>query len=219
MVVVNTANQSHHGRLLLLNTHRAVYPLSFQTGEKWSLIDWCDQCHRKNGLVVADDWLPRLAEKPIPELLDSNFLKRVDAVRFHPGVPLMPWFESMKQGFKLPLVAGSGKQSNRELLGSWRTYAFVPEQPLSYANWIESIREGRTFVTNGPLLKWRPGQPRIEAVSQTQIDRLQVIRNGEVIDENVGPAESLAIEIPLGDSVVVRCESADGLAISSVISS
>jgi len=97
--------------------------------------------HRKKGLVVADDWLPRLANGPVPELLDSEFLRRIDAIRFHPDVPLTPWFEALNRGFKLPLVAGSAKDSNRGLLGSWRTYAQLPkDQPLDYAAWTEAIR-------------------------------------------------------------------------------
>jgi hypothetical protein len=58
MVVVNTANEHDTlGRLLLLNCHRVVYPLRFGwplSRENWTLRDWCDQCHRKGGLVIAD---------------------------------------------------------------------------------------------------------------------------------------------------------------------
>jgi len=207
MVVVNTANESPHGRLLLLNTHRVVYPLSFQTGEKWTLADWCDQCHRKKGLVIADDWLLRLADGPVPELLDADFLRRVDAIRFHPHVPLTPWFDALERGFRLPLVAGSGKESNRELLGSWRTYAHVPEE-LSYAGWIEAIRGGQTFVTNGPLLRWLPGNI-IEATCATPLERLQILAKGEVIAETTGPATMLQISMAGGS--LIRCDGPSNL--------
>ena len=220
LVVVNTANQSPHGRLLLLNTHRTVYPLSFVAGEKWSLIDWCDQCHRKKGLVVAEDWLLRLASGPVRELLDHDFLRRVDAIRFHPGVPLTPWFEAHGRGYKLPLVAGSGKESNRELLGSWRTYAKCPtDQPFEYGAWTESIRRGETFVTNGPLLRWTFGDTlQVEAQSLTPLDRLQLLADGEIIAETVGPSVTLRIESKIAASVVVRCEGSNGaLAIASPI--
>lgn len=208
LVVVNTANQSPYGRLLLLNTHRPVFPLSFQRGEKWSLIDWCDQCHRKKGLVVAEDWLLRLAEGPVPELLDPDFLKRVDAIRFHPNVPLTPWFEAVSRGFKLALVAGSGKDSNRQLLGSWRTYAHVPlEQPFDYAAWTEAIRAGRTFVTNGPLVRWQGD--RVIATHHGPLDRLQILEAGQVIAETNGPAATLELISPQGS--LARCEGPDSL--------
>lgn len=217
LVVVNTANQSPHGRLLLLNTHRTVYPLSFKSGDKWTLIDWCDQCHRKKGLVIAEDWLPRLADGPVPELLDAEFLRRVDAVRFHPGAPLTPWFDARRRGFRLPLVAGSGKESNRELLGSWRTYAKLPPGQIDYAAWTEAIRGGETFVTNGPMLKWTHGEAlAVEASSLMPLDRLQLISGSEVVAETTGPSVSLRIETNAAGPIVARCEGPDrALAISS----
>ena len=44
-------------------------------------------------------------------------------------------------------------ESNRVLLGSPRTYARLQAgQEFTYKAWIEAVRAGRTFVTNGPLL-------------------------------------------------------------------
>src|SRR5207247_343650 len=56
LVVVNTLN-THPvlGQLALLNTHRIVFPLRFGGSaglDDWTLADWCDQCHRKGGLVT-----------------------------------------------------------------------------------------------------------------------------------------------------------------------
>jgi hypothetical protein len=57
LVAVNTRNQHPmHGTLLLLNCHRVVYPLTFGGPggfDNWTLMDWCDQCHRKGGLVLG----------------------------------------------------------------------------------------------------------------------------------------------------------------------
>jgi hypothetical protein len=207
MIAVNTANQSPQGRLLLLNTHRTVYPLSFQVGEKWSLIDWCDQAHRKKGLVIAEDWLLRLANGPVPELVDADFLRRVDAIRFHPHVPLEPWFAAQARGFKLPLVAGSGKESNRGLLGAWRTYVHVPG-PLDYASWIEALRAGRSFVTNGPIFTRLSGGA-VEATCATPLERLQVFMDGRAIAETVGPSTTL--RVAASNATHARCEGAGGL--------
>ena len=61
LVAVNTLN-GHFvlGGLALLNCHRPIFPIRFgrsRSGEpapdNWSLADWCDQCHRKRGLVVG----------------------------------------------------------------------------------------------------------------------------------------------------------------------
>lgn len=202
MVVVNTANQSPECRLLLLNTHRVVYPLSFQRGEKWSLIDWCDQCHRKKGLVVADDWL--LHGQPSGD----DFLGRVDAVRFHPGVSLEPYFTALNRGRRLSLVGGSGKESNRIRLGEWRTYAHVGQSPFDYAAWTEAIRAGRTFVTNGPIVLFDG-----RVAEAWGADRIQIIADGQVIAETT---ESRLECEPTGRWMLARCESPNGgLAITS----
>ena len=58
-VYVNTLNtHGALGRLGLLNCHRAVHPLTFGSPDgpdDWSLGDWCQQCHRKGGLVAWAD--------------------------------------------------------------------------------------------------------------------------------------------------------------------
>lgn len=212
LVVVNTANQSPYGRLLLLNTHRAVYPLSFHLGEKWSLIDWCDQCHRKKGLVIADDWLLRLANGQVAELLDPEFLRRVDAIRYHADVPLTPWFDALNRGFKLPLVGGSGKDSNLGLLGSWRTYAQLPpDQSLNYAAWTEAIRAGRSFVTNGPILKVSVGSKIVvEATSATSLTRLELLSSDGVVAEINDENTVLRLESNATGPLVARCRARDG---------
>src|SRR5436305_394327 len=61
-VAVNTLNAHPTlGTVGLLNSHRPVYPLRFGApgADDWSVADWCDQCHRKAGLVTWPD-LPRL---------------------------------------------------------------------------------------------------------------------------------------------------------------
>src|SRR5262245_49014052 len=53
VVAVNTHNtHAKLGSLGLLHCHRVIYPLTLADGDDWSLADWCDQCHRKQGLVV-----------------------------------------------------------------------------------------------------------------------------------------------------------------------
>ena len=59
------------------------------------------------------------------------------------------------------------------LPGRDRFYAHL-DGPLSYAAWLEAIRRGRTFVTNGPLLtEFRAGDARTG-------DELQLARPGTV---------------------------------------
>jgi hypothetical protein len=156
LVVVNTLN--YHpwlGRLALLNSHRVVYPLRFGTPEpdNWSLGDWCDQCHRKDGLVVWSE-----ADWRGPEALAQAILGRLDAVEIVPaqwdieGWPFW-WYGVAWTGKILPVVGGSGKSNNLVPLGTTRTYARLEAgQEFTYRNWIEAVRAGRTVATRGPLL-------------------------------------------------------------------
>jgi hypothetical protein len=196
-VVVNTLNQHPTlGRLALLNCHRVVYPLTFggpDGRDDWTLADWCDQCHRKRGLVVGHGLEGEILADLILGKIDALGLDSLDEIA------IKEWQELLNIGLQVPLTAGSGKRSNRGLLGSRRTYArLTPGQEFTYKNWIEAVRAGRTFVTNGPLLSFTvndqdpgavldfPSSPtsvrvRAEARSLFPFTRLEVVYNGAVV--------------------------------------
>jgi hypothetical protein len=213
MVVVGTRNQGPTGALLLLNSHRVVYPLSFRVGEPWSYADWRDQCRRKGGIVIGDDWL-RGADYG----LDGN----VDAIRYLPDRPLQPWLDAISRDCRLPLVAGSGKTSNAERLGSWRTYAKV-DGPLDYRAWTGAIREGRTFVTRGPLLTLRVGDRDPGATIRESVDaevvvnapgfdgRLEVVSGDHVLSSGGGPRLEATLPLTRG-WMLARAIDLDGIA-------
>ncbi len=157
IVAVNTFN-AHPvlGSLALLHCHRAVFPLSFggaDASDDWSLADWCDQCHRKKGLVV---WANAFRPDAIaPEALADLVLGRIDAVEASRGYP--PFFDchrAWSAGIRFPLVGSSAKDSNRVALGSMRTYARLNDgEEFSLGAWVEAVRAGRTFATTGPILR------------------------------------------------------------------
>ncbi len=210
MVVVNTMN-AHDvlGSLGLLNCHRPVFPLTFGGADRfddWTLADWCDQCHRKRGLVVWRD-APLLCGQVDfsgeGEALADLVLGKVDALETDDvswcAIAHESWYRLLLCGFRVPLVGGSGKANNRVSVGNVRTYARLrPGEEFSYANWIEAVRAGRTFVTSGPLLSFmvngqEPGAAvaitpeqrtvhvRAEARANAPFDHLEVIANGEGI--------------------------------------
>jgi hypothetical protein len=232
MVVVGTQNwHPHLGSLGLLNSHRAVYPLRFgappEEWNDWSLAAWCDQCHRKGGLVVWSDFQFLLCdldpEWPCGgEALADLILGKVDAIEFdslgwEESLGREEWYRLLNCGLKVPLVGGSAKQSNLDALGSVRTYARLNEgEDFSYKNWIEAVRAGRTFVTNSPLLTFtvngqdpgstitldRAGQMvrvRAEARSAVPMDYLEIIRDGECVARKAaaGSLPSAVIETEL----------------------
>jgi hypothetical protein len=153
LVSVNSYNQSPLGKLGLLNCHRVVYPLSFERIH-WTLADWCGQCHRKGGLVILSDWQDAARDV---EGLANLLLGHVDALEITDVDPestvWQAWHHLLNCGLRLPLAGGSGKVSNETALGNVRTYAKLGwEEELTYQNWIEAVRVGRTFVSSGPLL-------------------------------------------------------------------
>src|SRR5262249_29259515 len=132
------------------------------------------------------------------EGLADLVLDKVDAVEISGGGPWSEpedWYTLLNAGLRATPVAGSCKASNLHTLGGFRTYARLqPGEEFTYAAWIEAIRAGRTFVTNGPLLTLQtngadpgatlelgasaPIQVRAEARGLTGLRTLELLFNG-----------------------------------------
>jgi hypothetical protein len=114
------------------------------------------------------------------------------------------WYRLLNCGFRLPTGAGTDAMANFASLhgpvGLDRVYAQVPEGPLRANQWLESLRHGHTFATNGPLLGFKLGDRQLgdelkldspqQQVKFTAwmrsiipVDHLQIICNGEVVRE------------------------------------
>ena len=215
LVAVNTLNtHPAHGTLALLNCHRVVYPLA---GD-WALADWCDQCHRKKtGLVIWSDTGKRVfgadgqPDHAAYECLSQGKMDAFEVGFFEEAEPaaLADWYRLLDAGLRVPLVGGSGKDSNAVALGRVRTYAHLGAgKELSYAEWIEAVRAGRTFVTNGPLLmlsvegqgpgtvlRAAPGRRltlKAEVQSGVPLQRLELLINGSVAASKEPSGDGLA---------------------------
>lgn len=214
-VIVNTLNTHPMlGALALLNCHRIVHPLAFggtNGPDDWSLCDWADQCHRKNGLVVWVDAFRPDAGLLGGEALAALILGKVDAIEFDAAPrsqPFLPWiYRIWNAGFPVPLVGASGKESNRSALGAMRTYAPLDASP----DWIEAVRAGRTFITNGPLLKLAIAGDTARATVESRLpyEKLELIRNGKVIAVCApDPDFGASLTLPIGDDggwIAARC--------------
>jgi TolB protein len=112
------------------------------------------------------------------------------------------WYQLLNCGFHLPTAAGTDAMANyaslRGPVGLNRVYAEVPKGPLKIAPWLSSIKQGRTFATNGPLLGFSLGgkklgdELRLPAGenkvrfsawlrSFVPIDHLEVVCDGKVV--------------------------------------
>ncbi len=113
------------------------------------------------------------------------------------------WYKLLNCGFRLPTAAGTDFMGNyaslRGPMGLNRVYAEVPAGPLRIGPWLDAIKAGRTFATNGPLLRFSLGGRGIggnlrldkkqevrfsaEMNSIVPVDHLQIVCNGKAARE------------------------------------
>ncbi|HEY6337831.1 MAG TPA: CehA/McbA family metallohydrolase [Candidatus Sulfotelmatobacter sp.] len=114
------------------------------------------------------------------------------------------WYRLLNCGFRLPAGAGSDTMANyaslRGPVGLTRVYARVPKETPTLTDWMDSLKHGRTFATNGPLLGFTLGGQRLGGElslpagehqvafkawlrSIVPVDHLEVVCNGRVVRE------------------------------------
>jgi TolB protein len=112
------------------------------------------------------------------------------------------WYRFLNLGFRIPAGAGTDATANyaapiRGMVGMNRVYAWVPAWPLNLAMWMNGLKHGHTFATNGPLINFTlakemvggelnlnapqnavPFTARLRSV--VPVDHLEVVCNGKV---------------------------------------
>ncbi len=115
------------------------------------------------------------------------------------GIGLEGWYHVLNAGFRFPAVGASDYPACRKL-GDCRTYTHIAGEP-TFAAWLKSAAEGRSFVTSGPLVlldvdgrlpgdtittrdgRARTVRARVRVVSETApVTDVQMIVNGRVVD-------------------------------------
>ena len=114
-----------------------------------------------------------------------------------------PWYAALNNGLRVTAVGGEDSITNLhawKLIGSQRTYVFSCDRGLSAESWLENLRRGQAFVSNGPLLQLavngkKPGedvrlppggrQVRVEATVQSivPLERAWLVFRGETLAE------------------------------------
>jgi len=124
------------------------------------------------------------------------------------------WYRFLNLGFHLPAAAGTDAMANyaslRGPVGLNRVYVKVPSGALNISSWLNSLKQGHTIATNGPLIGFTladkgPGEvlapralqvfPANVAVAQNRlkfrawlrsivpVDHFQVVCNGKVVSD------------------------------------
>jgi len=206
---------SYWGHLGLLNlTRNLILPgyAGYPNTEAASLFpanaNVADLAHEQGalvGYVHPLDSVPDPLKDPITfELPADVALGKVDYIEVvgfsdHKSTAAV-WYKLLNCGFRLPTAAGTDFMGNyaslRGPIGLNRVYAEVPAGPLKLEPWLESIKAGRTFATNGPLLRFELGLKtpggevhldqkqdvffRAGLGSIVPVDHLQIVCNGKV---------------------------------------
>ena len=136
------------------------------------------------------------------------------------------WYRLLNLGFRLPAGAGTDATTNyaapiRGQVGMDRVYALVPSGPVNLQAWMDSLKNGRTFATNGPLIEFGLGGQKVggelkfdgaqatvpftaKLRSIVPVDHLEIVCNGRVAEtlklEAARDSADIAGTLPLKES-------------------
>lgn len=125
------------------------------------------------------------------------------------------WYRLLNCGFRLPAAAGTDAMANfaslRGPVGLNRVYVQAPPGPLEIHSWLDALKHGRTFASNGPLLgltladrqigeevKLPAGTNQVKLTawlrSLVPVDHLQLVCNGAVMRDFSPQRDSADVE-------------------------
>ena len=214
-------------RYSFLRPSRQGFPRHGQPGRPDAplLVEAMRETHRQGGLVNWAHLRPAQMEFPIDMVFGE--IDTADILT-HTRLPqtLKLWYHLLNCGFRLPATAGTDRIGPEEPLGHQRVYVKLAD-PLTYPGWIEGLRQGRSFVTNGPMVSLSvdgrgPGEElklsrrkvlRIEARGRSlrPFERLEIVVNGKVVASAPARAQGrraeLSLDYPADQSlwVAARC--------------
>ena len=210
------------GHMTLVNLKQIVEPVMtgfHSTTNPWDIptnSDIADRTHWQKGHVnythaVQNPEHPfenPYAAKGLPIDVALGKIDSLDLNNAYKGaVPV--WYRLLNCGFRLPPSAGTDCFLNRifsRLPGGDRVYVKVPGG-LTYSGWIEHLKKGHSFVSNGPMLKFsvdgkgmgetvklaaaKKIRIRAHARSQYPLTKVELIHNGQV-----------ALKLPIADDAL-----------------
>lgn len=213
IVYATQENRQHIlGHLTLLGLKEPVMPwCSDGAGEaemggnlETTLSRWADACHAQGGTVVIPHMPNPNAEPAVliatgradaVEMIVQNMFSHVDYYRY------------LNAGYRLPITGGTDKMDAGVPVGLYRTYAWIPpDEEFTYDNWLKALRSGNTFISGGPLLRFKVN-------GQTMGATLHLGKDGGTVDVECAASSIIpvhALQIVQGGEVVARTDEAAG---------
>ncbi len=140
-------------------------------------------------------------------ILPHNLTHFIEVLQFNEGNYDL-WYDVLNLGFKVAPTAGTDYPcAGSNLPGRERFYTKLGTG-LNYDGWIDGVRKGRTFVTNGPMIEFNVGNKDIGGeISLKEADSLQIA--GKVL---VNPDTDFIdiVEIIHNGNVIKRISALDG---------
>ncbi len=137
------------------------------------------------------------------------------------------WYRLLNIGLRIMPSAGSDTMQNIHrmmAIGSTRIYA-RPDGPLTIPNFLDAVRQGRSFVTTGPMIEFDAGGEgpggvitgdagtvdwSLELHTPTAVEQVEILVNGQVVWSGKGPSKPGSqhyegqIEAPGGGWIAAR---------------
>lgn len=211
------------GAVLLLNHQKPLDAVAPPLGRI------ADDIHAQGGLIAFDkhawEWSMMLPAIAHPDLFDlaNNHMWRTRFQFKNWGVPPPAWmkistnsewgwvnygfqtyYTLLDCGFKMAPTGATGAGVHPAPFGFGRVYVHLPDG-FQYDRWVAGLREGRSFVTTGPMLwatannedpgkKFEGGGQRaqkfhleIRALNPSPLARIEIIVNG-IVHDTIHPA-------------------------------
>jgi len=205
------------GAIMFLGHHKPITklvppvgPAADEARKQGAIIDWDKHCWAWSSMLVPVAGVETME-------LSCNHMWRLNPFYFNRwGEPAPDWmnrtfdnrgwaeygfqvyYALLNCGFDIRPSAGTANGVHPVPLGFSRVYVKV-DGPFTYEKWVEGLKKGRSFTTNGPMLILKtddglmPGdrkripadQPStirvsLEAQSINKLDRVELIVNGKV---------------------------------------
>jgi len=106
------------------------------------------------------------------------------------------YYHYLNLGFRVPPSAGSASGVHPNPVGYNRVYVHL-SGPFTVEKWFAALREGKGFITNGPMLFFDVdssgpvARASVEAHAREPLDRIELVANGEVIQWAPVPPDTL----------------------------